>query len=252
MKATGILWAVAATGVSAVTALVVQSGWVTGTESTVSRVEGPAAQAIAAPLQRRPQALGQGEGAGKVGRPNIDQGWVRRTAEATGIPEPAVHAYGSAVLALPDGCDLGWTTLAGIGWVESQHGTIDGRTLGADGVPSETILGPALDGEKFAAIPATPKSTALHGNPVWDHALGPLQFIPSTWERWAEDGDGDGVANPHDIDDAAAAAAAYLCHGEYDLNTSKGWNAAVFSYNHENAYVVSVYQAADRYGRAVG
>ena len=247
MKATVVLGTVAALGVAAASVAVVQSGWVTGTDSSVTRLEGSAAQAVTVPVQGRPRTVTRG----KTAPPNIDQGWVRRTAAATGIPEPAVAAYGAAVLKLPDGCQLGWTTLAGIGWVESQHGTIDGRTLGADGVSSETILGPALDGEKFAAIRATPESTALHGNPVWDHALGPLQFIPSTWKRWGTDGDGDDVADPHDLDDAAAAAAAYLCHGGYDLTTSKGWSAAVFSYNHENAYVVSVYQAADRYGRAV-
>ena len=59
------------------------------------------------------------------------------TAAAAGIPVPAVRAYATAQLAEPTGCDVGWTTLAGIGWVESQHGTIDGRTLGADGHSSD-------------------------------------------------------------------------------------------------------------------
>ena len=38
-----------------------------------------------------------------------------------------------------------------------------------------------------------------------------MQFIPSTWRTWQTDGDGDGVADPNDIDDAALAAAGYLC-----------------------------------------
>ncbi|MFC6152970.1 lytic transglycosylase domain-containing protein [Nocardioides yefusunii] len=213
-----------------------------GTDSAVL----PLADDVDAPLYRAPAAS---RGANRV--PTVDSGWVRRTAEATGIPEPAVRAYGTAVLNLPDdGCALGWTTLAGIGWVESQHGTIDGRTLGDDGRSSEAILGPALNGVDFAAIPATAESTLMHGDPTWDHAVGPMQFIPSTWKRWGRDGDGDGVADPHDLDDAAASTAAYLCHDGHDLATSSGWNAAVFSYNHENAYVVSVFEAADRYGRA--
>jgi membrane-bound lytic murein transglycosylase B len=229
----------------ALAALALQSGVGGGTQSFVSPLT--ADDSGTAPSGALPAVVERGEG-----RPNVDPGWVRRTAKATDVPAPALSAYGSAVLAAPRGCDIGWTTLAGIGWVESQHGTIDDRVLGDDGRPSEPILGPALDGQQFAAIRATPQSTAMHGNPIWDHAVGPLQFIPSTWQRWQRDGDGDGVKDPHDIDDAAAAAVAYLCHDGHDLTTSKGWNAAVFSYNHDNAYVVAVHAAANRYGRATG
>lgn len=216
----------------------------TGTETSVQSLEPGTAET--APVLERPQAASR-QGAR---RPNVDGGWVRRTASSTGVPEAAVRAYGTAVLGLPKTCALGWTTLAGIGFVESQHGTIDGRTLGEDGRSSEPILGPALDGQQFAAIRATPESTAMHGNPTWDHALGAMQFIPSTWKRWARDGDRDGVMDPHDLDDAAASAAAYLCHDKRDLTTSAGWNAAVFSYNHDNAYVVAVHAAANRYGQS--
>lgn len=185
-------------------------------------------------------------------RLDVDPAWVARTASLTSIPETAVAAYARASLGAPDDCQLGWSTLAGIGWVESQHGTIDGRILLPSGHSDEPVLGPALNGEgPVAAIRATERSTPLHGNPVWDHAVGPMQFIPSTWERFATDGDGDGVADPNDIDDAAAAAAAYLCHDRHDLTTSAGWNAAIFSYNHDNRYVVQVHAAADRYGRLV-
>lgn len=192
-------------------------------------------------------------GRGRGGVPLVDATWVARAAEATGIPRPAVTAYARATLAAPKGCELGWTTLAGIGWVESQHGTIDGRSLGEDGRSSEPILGPALDGgEGVAAIRATAESALLHGNPVWDHAMGPMQFIPSTWTRWGRDGDGDRVVDPHDVDDAAASAAAYLCHDGHDLTSASGWNAAIYSYNHDNGYVASVHAAANRYGLAMG
>ena len=185
--------------------------------------------------------------------PSVDAGWVRRTAAASGVPEVAVAAYARAVLAAPKSCGLGWTTLAGIGWIESQHGTIGGRTLSADGRPSSPILGPALDGAgPVAAIRATAASTALHGDPEWDHAVGPLQFIPSTWETWARDGDGDGTADPQDLDDAAAAAAAYLCGTGQDLTTGPGWSAAVYAYNHSATYVQSVYLAATTYATRSG
>jgi hypothetical protein len=177
----------------------------------------------------------------------VDPAWVTEMAAKAGIPEPAVRAYANAQLAEPDGCKVGWTTLAGIGWVESQHGTIGGRTLEADGRSSTPVLGPALDGKKFAAIRATPESTQWHGDPTWDHAVGPLQFIPSTWETWGSDGDGDGVADPNDIDDAAYAAARYLCADGHDLASGSGWADAIFSYNHDQSYVDSVYAAATSY-----
>jgi membrane-bound lytic murein transglycosylase B len=180
--------------------------------------------------------------------PVVDTGWVRRTAAAAGLPEVAVAAYARAVLAAPSSCGLGWTTLAGIGWVESQHGTIGGRTLDAAGRPSSPILGPALDGAgQIAAMRASTEGTRLHVDSVWDHAVGPLQFLPSTWQTWARDGDGDGTADPEDLDDAAAAAAAYLCGTGQDLSTGAGWSAAIYAYNHSSSYVSSVYLAATTY-----
>jgi membrane-bound lytic murein transglycosylase B len=180
--------------------------------------------------------------------PQVDPAWLTRTARQAGVPEPALRAYARAMLMSPDSCDVGWTTLAGIGWIESQHGTIGGRILGADGRSSSTILGPALDGRgPVAAIPATPQSTAWHGDPAWDHAVGQMQFIPSTWEQWGADGDGDGVADPNDIDDAAYAAARYLCADGRDLASAGGWSGGVFSYNHSADYVADVHAAASTY-----
>ena len=105
----------------------------------------------------------------------VDPGWVARTATATGIPAPALRAYADAqlqVTAARPGCHLGWNTLAGIGLIESRHGTTGGRTLDADGRSRPRIIGPALDGSRgYAAIRATPGSTAWHGDRVWDHAV---------------------------------------------------------------------------------
>ena len=49
-----------------------------------------------------------------------------------------------------------------------------------------------------------------------------MQFIPSTWAVVGVDADGDGERNPQDIDDAALAAAVYLCSGNEDLSTDAG------------------------------
>ncbi len=177
------------------------------------------------------------------GTTSVSPAWVSRTARAAGIPEPAVRAYGVATLREQEAdseCHLAWTTLAGIGWVESQHGTLGGLSLGQDGRPSSRIDGPVLDGSgDVAAVP--------DGRGTWQRATGPLQFIASTWARWGSDGDGDGVSDPQDVDDAAYAAARYLCASGGDLATGPGWSAAVFSYNHADTYVRAVYDAAQAY-----
>lgn len=205
----------------------------------------PATQAAPAP-PNGDQATTQGAAPG-----GVDPTWVTRTAQAAGIPEAAVRAYANAQLRLAaeqPQCRLGWNTLAGLGWVESHHGTIGGRTLLADGTSSTPILGPELNGAgKVAAIRATPESSAWHGNPTWEHAVGPLQFLHSSWERWGADGDSDGQADPRDLDDAAVAAGRYLCADRHDLSTSTDWSKAVFSYNHSADYVRDVAAAANTY-----
>jgi membrane-bound lytic murein transglycosylase B len=198
---------------------------------------------VAAPTGAALPSAAPVRGTGRRASLSVSPVWVSRTAAAAGIPGPAVRAYGVATLreqAADAGCHLAWTTLAGIGWVESQHGTLGGLSIGADGRSSSRIDGPVLDGSgDVAAVPG--------GADTWQQATGPLQFIPSTWARWGSDGDGDGVADPQDIDDAAYAAARYLCASGADLATGPGWSASVFSYNHSNDYVRAVYDAAQAY-----
>ena len=75
-------------------------------------------------------------------------------------------------------------------------------------------------------------------------AIGWMQFMPSTWERWGVDADGDGIANPWSAEDAIAAAARYLAAsgGQDDISR------AVFSYNHAQWYVDEVLQLAQLFG----
>lgn len=183
-------------------------------------------------------AAGVAPVAGPSGGP--DPGWVSATAGVTGVPERALEAYARADLALAESepsCGLRWTLLAGVGAIESGHGTHGGSHVGADGRAAPPIIGPALDGRPgFAEIPATRESTAMHGDPVWDRAVGPLQFLPSTWQRWGSDGDGDGARDPHDLDDAALAAGRYLCAAGGDVTTDDGLRRALLAYNRSNEY----------------
>ena len=94
---------------------------------------------------------------------------------------------------------LRWTLLAAIGQVESGHGRNEG-----------------------------PSSAG---------AIGPMQFLPSTFAQYAVDGDGDGVTDPWDVADAVPTAARYLCASGAAGGTPAGVQAALFSYNHAQWYV---------------
>jgi len=178
-----------------------------------------------------------------------DGAWVRDLAARTGIPERALRAYTGASLRLAadsPGCGLGWNTLAGIGHVESAHGTIEGSRLTGSGQAEPPIIGIALDGSRSNAIADT-DGGRLDGEAAWDRAVGPMQFIPSTWAVWAADGNGDGVRDPQNIDDASLTAARYLCARGRDLSQPENWIAAIASYNDAAGYNNRVADAATHY-----
>lgn len=181
-----------------------------------------------------------------------DEAWVTETAASRQIPLRAMQAYARTEISQRDAwpeCNLRWNTLAGVGSVESAHGTLGGAGLDAAGVSSKRIIGPPLNGENGTrAIKATQESTALHGDEEWDRAVGPFQFLTSSWEQYGGDADGDGRADPHDIDDAALGAANHLCDRERDL-AGDGWVKAVFAYNNSMAYVEKVRSIADSYAK---
>ena len=151
------------------------------------------------------------------------------------------YAAGAAAARRADrSCRVGWSTLAGIGWVESRHGTLQGGEIDADGVVRPRVLGPALDGTgAFARVPDTDDGR-LDGDTTWDRAVGPMQFTPATWRRY-------GSGNPSDIDAAAAAAGRLLC-SRSDLDTVAAWRRSVLAYNASTEYLAEVWTAAEFYG----
>jgi membrane-bound lytic murein transglycosylase B len=94
---------------------------------------------------------------------------------------------------------LRWTLLAAIGQVESGHGRNNG-----------------------------PSSAG---------AIGPMQFMPSTFASYAVDGDHDGVRDAWDPQDAIWTAARYLCATGAEGGSAPGVHAAVLAYNHAEWYV---------------
>lgn len=179
---------------------------------------------------------------------SVDPDWAQRQSSATGIPLRALLGYAGAEIAvraeLP-GCGISWTTLAALGSIESGHGTHDGAAIDAAGTTVPGVWGPALDGRSTALIPDS-DGGVVDGLSSGDRAVGPLQVIPQTWAQWGADGNGDGIADPQQIDDAALAAARYLCHYG-DLTDAANWRTAVFAYNHLDSYVDDVAARANAY-----
>ncbi|QKT10792.1 lytic murein transglycosylase [Rhodococcus sp. W8901] len=169
-----------------------------------------------------------------------------------GIPEIVLNAYRSAELTMAStqpGCGLQWNLLAGIGKIESGHA--GGGQTDAAGTTVTPILGPTLNGHLAGNEIITDTDRGLlDGDPTHDRAVGPMQFIPSTWARYASDGNGDGVADPNNVFDASLAAARYLCAGGLDLNDPAQASRAVLRYNNSASYMANVlgWSAAYRTG----
>ncbi len=177
-------------------------------------------------------AAGDGDGDGAL---------VRLAGANTQIPDRILAAYQRAVTMMASelpGCHLRWQLLASIGRVESNNAT--GRSITADGTVTPTIVGVALDGKGGRALLRDTDDGALDNDKVYDRAVGPMQFIPSTWKTSGRDASSDGRKDPSNINDAALAAGGYLCAHGRDLTNPAQLRAAIFSYNPSDAYVRAV------------
>ncbi|MFN0028915.1 MAG: lytic murein transglycosylase [Acidimicrobiales bacterium] len=179
---------------------------------------------------------------------------VRRTAtvEGTDLPlvvlDALVRAARQQAVDHP-ACHLSWSLLAGVSRVESGHGDVGGGVDALGG--TRNILGPRLapeTGEDVAVVPDS-DGGALDGDPLYDRAVGPMQFIPSSWQLYGRDGNGDGVADPHNYYDAALAAGEHLCRAGQDTATAEGRRAALLGYNQSEAYQLMVSELAERYAK---
>lgn len=172
------------------------------------------------------------------------------TAGVSDIPPVALAAYQRAAVvidATDESCHLPWELLAAIGRVESNHGRFGGSALNDDGVANPPIIGLRLDGTHGTSKIRDTDDGELDGDRHFDRAVGPMQFIPSSWSYVGVDADGDGQRDPQDIQDAALAASVYLCVGKGDLSTPAGQRTAVYRYNHDEKYVDLVMSIAHDY-----
>ncbi|MFG1952280.1 lytic murein transglycosylase [Micromonospora sp. NPDC048830] len=179
--------------------------------------------------------------------------WAQQTGAKVGISPIAMQAYGYAELVLAEtnrSCQLSWTTLAAIGYVESRHGQANGATLGPDARALPEIIGDPLDGKGGRSL-IRDTDRGLHDrDTTYDRAIGPMQFIPTTWQEIGADADNDGRKDPHDLDDAALAAGNYLCKGGRNMTIPGDWWGAILSYNDVRRYAQDVFDKANEYGVA--
>jgi membrane-bound lytic murein transglycosylase B len=207
---------------------------------------GASQPAPTAPVEREPSVSGDTPYRTELPplrAPAREPGQQRAAGEgpvAGALPASVFAAYRRAegrIARTDPGCALRWHLLAAIGQVES--GQARGGRVAADGTTVTPILGPRLDGNGFAEIRDT-DGGAYDGDPVYDRAVGPMQFIPSTWAVWGADGNGDGRADPNNVHDAALAAGRYLCAGDRDLSDPGDLDRAILGYNHSRAYLRTV------------
>lgn len=169
---------------------------------------------------------------------------------ANGIPAAALDAYRRAatiVDAADAECRIDWALIAAIGKVESNHGRYGGNGIDRDGTVRPGIYGIPLNGSNDTAAIRDTDGGAYDRDRTWDRAVGPMQFIPGTWQVVGVDANGDGRKDPQNIADAATATAVYLCSGPGDLGTDSGARSAVLRYNHSDAYADQVLAIAAGY-----
>ena len=166
------------------------------------------------------------------------------------IPAMALSAYRKAeqtmAASAPD-CGVSWNLLAGIGRIESSHA--NGGATDTRGTSVRPIYGPVLDGSLPGNEIIVQSNTG--GQTVYARAMGPMQFLPGTWSRYASDGDGDGKADPQNLFDASLSAARYLCSGGMNLRNQAQVLTAVLRYNHSMAYAQNVLGWAAAYATGV-
>ena len=216
-----------------------------------------ARETLEAVVTDRPSAVDDEVGtAAVVAEERVDYEEARVLAQVEGVEFPlvALDAYYRAATTVADArptCGVEWWGLAGISRVEGRHGTYGGTSLMQNGDTDKRIIGIQLNGTNSTAVVGDTDDGTIDGDASYDRAVGPMQFIPQTWRRFAADGNEDGTTSPFNLYDATLAAATYLCTASSGLDADAGLRSAYFSYNHSLLYVDSVLGYARRYERSL-
>jgi hypothetical protein len=119
---------------------------------------------------------------------------------------------------------------------------------------SARLYCPGLSWTVLAAIGQIESADGQNTGPSSAGALGPMQFLPSTWARWGITATAFGQTGPPDINnayDAVPSAARYLCY----YGAAQGGVAlsrAIYGYNHAAWYVAEVLALAHEYAQEYG
>jgi hypothetical protein len=139
----------------------------------------------------------------------------------------------------------------------TTEGTLPVEANAPTGVPANWIdlfkqsaakYCPGLSWTVLAAIAEIESGDGANDGPSSAGALGPMQFLPSTWAMWGTDG--FGPAGPPDISnplDAVPSAARLLCAS--GGGSSATLSGAIFAYNHASWYVSEVLALAGEYAQ---
>jgi hypothetical protein len=110
---------------------------------------------------------------------------------------------------------------------------------------------PGLSWTVLAAIGQIESGDGSNNGPSSAGALGPMQFLPSTWQEWGIAAFGEtGPPQIMDPFDAVPAAARLLCAA--GAGSARGLRGAIFAYNHATWYVNEVLALAQQYARDYG
>jgi hypothetical protein len=207
----------------------------------------------ALPAARPAAAASSGRSVGRSAwRTALDEPAARSIKD---IPARALEAYQRAAIVIDladDSCHLDWPLLAALAKVESDHGRYAGATINSDGRVRPFILGPRLTGSDHTRRMPDTDAGRLDGDRRVDRAVGPFQIVPATWAQVQVDADLDGRRDPNDVDDAALAAAVFLCSGPGDLATSDGQRLAVRRYNPDGGFARLVMDVMTGYEQTAG
>jgi len=119
----------------------------------------------------------------------------------------------------------------------------------ADLLPLYRAAAQTCDGMEWTLLAAVHKTETSFGRGAAVSsagAQGPMQFMPETFAAYGVDGDGNGLVETNDLEDAVFSAAKYLCaNGAGDPARLR---SALWHYNHDPAYVDQVATLAASYG----
>lgn len=199
-----------------------------------------AAVCCAAPLASTVNAVAALAGSGTG-----DDDGLAESGTSADIPARMLTAYKKAARLIghevPKCRGMAWPVLAGIAKVESNHAS--GRSIAQSGDITPRIYGVLLNGSGVGgntSVFADTDGGKWDGTAQGERAVGPFQFLPSTWNGAGRDANKDGQRNPHNADDAALGAAVYLCGRGRNLTKTSQLRAAILQYNHSTEYVNNV------------